>query len=60
MYINTSIQETSSLPSNTSSQHVRIIFTTKSPAQVTTLKRISNWPPSFCYILGKVFGEKYK
>jgi len=23
-------------------------------------KRISNWPPSFCYILGKVFGEKYK
>jgi len=25
-----------------------------------TLKRISNWPPSFCYILGKVFGEKYE
>jgi len=25
-----------------------------------TLKRIYNWPPSFCYILGKVFGEKYK
>jgi len=25
-----------------------------------TLKQISNWPPSFCYILGKVFGEKYK
>jgi len=24
------------------------------------LKRISNWPPSFCYILGKVFGGKYK
>jgi len=23
-----------------------------------TLNRISNWPPSFCYILGKVFGEK--
>jgi len=27
---------------------------------VYTLKRISNWPPSFCYILRKVFGEKYK
>jgi len=26
----------------------------------TTLKQISNWPPSFCYILGKVFREKYK
>jgi len=24
------------------------------------LKRISNWPPSFCYILGKVFGENNK
>ena len=24
------------------------------------LKRISNWPPSFCYILVNVFGEKYK
>ena len=27
---------------------------------VYTLKRISNWPPSFCYMLRKVFGEKYK
>jgi len=27
---------------------------------IHTLQRISNWPPSFCYILGKVFGEKYK
>ena len=25
-----------------------------------TLKRISNWPPSFCYVFGTVFGEKYK
>ena len=25
-----------------------------------TLKRIAKWPPSFCYILGKVFGAKYK
>ena len=25
-----------------------------------TLERISNWPPSLCYILGKVFGGKYK
>ena len=25
-----------------------------------TLKRISNWSPSFFYILVKVFGEKYK
>jgi len=22
-------------------------------------KQIANWPASFCYILGKVFGEKY-
>jgi len=27
---------------------------------VNTLKRISNWPLSFCYILGKALGEKYK
>ena len=25
-----------------------------------TLKRISNWPPSICYLLGNIFGEKYK
>ena len=27
---------------------------------MTKLKLISNWPPSFCYILGHVFREKYK
>jgi len=27
---------------------------------VYTLKPISNWPSHSCYILGKVFGEKYK
>jgi len=27
---------------------------------INTLKRIYNWPPSFCYILRKEFGEKYK
>jgi len=27
---------------------------------IYTLGQISNWPPSFCYILGKVFREKYK
>jgi len=30
------------------------------PVECTTHKRLSNWPPSFCYILGNVFGEKYK
>jgi len=29
-------------------------------ANTYTLKQTSNWPPSFCYILGKVFREKDK
>jgi len=32
----------------------------KSLTNYNTLKRIFNWPPSFCYMLGKVFGENNK
>jgi len=35
-----------------------VVITRQSNAP--TLKRNSNWPTSFCYILGKVFREKYK
>jgi len=39
---------------------MNVILTTLFSDLRHTLKQISNWPPSFCYILGKVFGEKCK
>ena len=37
-----------------------LLIACTSRSSANTLKRIYNWPSSVCYILGKVFGEKYK
>jgi len=43
--------------SYTRHKHVYYIYTVQYKHIRTTLKQMSNWPPSFCYNLGKVFGE---
>ena len=37
-----------------------LVIACTSRSSANTLKQMSTWPPSVCYILGKVFGEKYK